>query len=201
MQGDNEFPADGLNNIISSDNLLISRIKQGDKAAFSKIVTKYQKKIYQHVYRMVLDHDQADDITQEVFIKAYRAIDDFRGESGLYTWLYRIAVNYSLNYLKKRKAEKTISLELVDTEIKTDEKQITDNIDEKDKVKLIEWAISTLPEQQRSVFSLRFYERISYEEISVIMDRSVGAVKANYFHAFKKISALLKEKLKESFYK
>ncbi|MCX7878330.1 MAG: sigma-70 family RNA polymerase sigma factor [Ignavibacteria bacterium] len=182
----------------NDDGSLISRFKNGDRKAFDIIVLKYQKKIYGHVYRMVLNHDEADDITQEVFIKIYRSISGFRGDSSLYTWIYKIAVNYTLNYLKKRKSDKTVSMELLPNDIYANTDKLGDEIDQENRLRLIENAIASLPDQQRTVFSLRYYDKMSYDEISTVMNRSVGAVKANYFHAFKKISDYLKEKLKEN---
>jgi RNA polymerase sigma-70 factor (ECF subfamily) len=144
----------------------------------------------------VNSHDDADDITQEVFIKVYSALKNFREESNLFTWLYRIATNYSINHIKKVKSKNVVSIEVVTDPIETDDKKTDELMDEEKRRALLMEAISTLPAQQRAVFNLRYYEELSYEEIAGIMKRSVGGIKANYFHAVKKLSEYLKTRLK-----
>ncbi len=145
---------------------------------------------------MVLDHDDADDITQNVFIKLHSAIKDFRGESALFTYLYKMAVNFSLNHIKKVK-----NRQLKETVINNDMiNNISDNdnnpsdFDSENRSKLIAEAVAVLPDRQRAVFNMRFYDELSYEEISKILNKSVGGLKANYFHAFKKIQSFLNNK-------
>ncbi|MBI5402402.1 MAG: sigma-70 family RNA polymerase sigma factor [Ignavibacteriae bacterium] len=159
---------------------------------------KYQKKIYWVTRKFVLNHDDADDITQEVFVKLYKSLSDFRGESALYTYIYKMAVNYSLNHIKKTKTTSSVTKGLDDEafRIKSGEKNPDENYDNKLNSGIIKEAIQSLPEQQRTVFTLRFYEELSYEEIAKITNTSVGGLKANYFHAFKKIRTIIKEKTK-----
>lgn len=183
-------------NLQSSDSEIISDFLKGNSSSFNFIVLKYQKKVYWVVRRMVLDHDDADDITQEVFIKLYRTMSDFRGESSLFTYLYKIAVNYSLNHLKKNrnKFEKLKNIDEESYNIKDSSKSQDAMMADKEREKLLKDAMLALPDQQRAVFSLRFYDELSYEEISKILGKSVGGMKANYFHALKKIQSFLLEK-------
>ena len=183
-------------NIQSDDNELIESFKNGNRYAFNLIVLKYQKKIYWLARKMVIDHDDADDITQEVFIKLYRSIDKYRGESKFYTYLYKIAVNLSLNHLNKNKRNysRKIDLNSEAYRISSKEKSSDEFLDEKERTKILEEAISTLPEQQRAVFNLRFYDNLSYDEIGKMLNKSTGGMKANYFHAVKNIEGFLRKK-------
>lgn len=187
--------ADNIN-IQSEDKEIIQSFNSGNKNAFNFIVLKYQKKIYWLIRKFVLDHDDADDLTQEVFLKLYKSLSDFRGDSTLYTYLYRIAVNYSLNHLKKNKTISGYKKDL-DSEvfkIKSNEPDSAEIFDKEINAKIIKKAIESLPEQQRAVFTLRFYEELPYDEIASVLGTSVGGLKANYFHAFKKIQSYLKDK-------
>lgn len=183
-------------NINSEDKEIIDSFIKGNKSAFNLIVLKYQKKIYWVIRKFVLDHDDADDITQEVFLKLYKVLGDFRGESAFFTYLYKMAVNFSLNHIKKNKIT-TANTKDIDNEVfrlKSEDKNADEEYDENIDANFIRRAIQTLPEQQRTVFTLRFYEELSYGEIAKITETSVGGLKANYFHAFKKIQTLIKEK-------
>jgi RNA polymerase sigma-70 factor (ECF subfamily) len=144
---------------------------------------------------MVQDHDEADDITQEVFIKVYSALKDFREESNLFTWLYRIATNYSINHIKKTKTRNTVSVEMILEPIESGDKAADELMDEQNRRQILEAAINTLPEQQRAAFNLRYYEQLPYDEIAEILGKSVGGIKANYFHAMKKIGEYVKGKI------
>lgn len=183
-------------NIQSEDKDIIESFNNGNKNAFNLIVLKYQKRVYWLVRKFVLDHDDADDLTQEVFLKLYKSIGDFRGDSALYTYIYKIAVNFSLNHIKKNKVLSTYKKDL-DSEvykIKSNELNSDELYDNNITSKMIRNAIDSLPEQQRAVFTLRFYEELPYEEIATILGTTVGGLKANYFHAFKKIQSYLIEK-------
>lgn len=179
-------------NINSDDIELINSVKEGNLKAFNLLVRKYQKRVYLLIRKMVLNHDDADDITQEVFIKLYSSINEFRGESKFFTYLYRIAVNYSLNHLVKHKKTLLRTGNIEDSNIPSKDLKADELIDARQKTLLLEKAIGSLPEQQRAVFNLRYYENLSYEEISQIMNKSTGGMKANYFHAVKKIEKFLK---------
>lgn len=183
-------------NIQSDDKDIIESFNSGDKNAFNLIVLKYQKRIYWVVRKFVLDHDDADDITQEVFLKLYKSIGNFRGDSALFTYIYKIAVNYSLNHIKKNKVLSNYKKDF-DSEvfkIKSDETNSDEKYDKNIDANIIRDAIQILPEKQRAVFTLRFYEELPYEEIANILGTSAGGLKANYFHAFKKIQSFLIKK-------
>ena len=145
---------------------------------------------------MVNSHDDADDLTQEVFIKIYSALKDFREESNLFTWLYRIATNYSINHIRKAKVRNTVSFDIITEQVVSRDKRSDEAVDEKTRRIFLAEAIETLPAQQRAVFNLRYNENLSYEDISKIMNKSVGGIKANYFHAVKKLGDYLKTKMR-----
>lgn len=190
------------NNLIdinSDDSILIESIKEGNERAFNFLVLKYQKRIYWIIRKMVSDHDEADDITQEVFIRVYKSINDFRGDSSFFTYLYRIAINLSLNFLNRNKRINSKKGDF-DTEvykISTNERSADKLFDDKRNEKILKAAIEELPAQQRAVFVLRFFDNLAYEEISKIMNRTTGGLKANYFHAIKKLQTILKPHLKD----
>jgi len=172
---------------------LISRFKNGNESAFNLLVIKYQKKLYSLIYKFVLDQDETNDLLQEVFIKVYNSIGSFREVSGFYTWLYRITINMTLNNIKKNKSVKFTSLEEVNV-AGTDETKILDNLNNNSKIQFLKYAVSQLPQHQKIIFCLRHYEGLSYQEIAEITGESVGGLKANYFHAFAKISEIMKDK-------
>jgi len=182
-----------------TDSELIRDFKNGDIRGYNEIVRKYQQQVYWIVRKMVNSHDDADDLTQEVFIKVYSALNDFREESNLFTWLYRIAVNYSINHIRKVKIRNTVSFEVVTDPVETKDKKSDELIDEETRRKHLEAAVETLPARQRAVFNMRYYDELSYDEISKILKKSVGGVKANYFHAVKKLGEYLKVKMKSEY--
>ena len=170
-----------------SDLELVRLFQNGDESAFNQLVLRYQERIYWVARRFVNDHEAADDVTQDVFVKAYESLRDFRAESSFYTWLYRIAVNIALNALRRRKVKEFFRIDEL-FEIEDPGTQAPDEAVERDEDRaLIEQAIALLPNKQRSVFLLRFYEEMPYEEIAKILKTSVGGLKANYFHAVRKI--------------
>lgn len=182
-----------------TDSELIRDYKNGDIRGYNEIVRRYQQQVYWLIRKMVNSHDDADDITQEVFIKIHTALKDFREESNLFTWLYRIATNYSINHIRKVKVKNTVNFEIVTEPIESREKKTDELIDEENRRKILEEAIETLPSQQRAVFNMRYYDELSYDDISKILKRSVGGIKANYFHAVKKLGFYLKIKKKMEF--
>ena len=154
--------------------------------AFNLIVKKYQKRIYFHIRRLVIVHDDADDITQNTFIKAWTGLENFKKESQLYTWLYRIATNEAITFLNSKR--KKFFLPIVDVEEELSNKLESDPLFSGDKIQLkLQKAILSLPEKQRVVFNMKYYDELKYEEISAVLGTSVGALKASYHHAVKKI--------------
>lgn len=174
-----------------NDFELIKRFLAGDEAAFNKIVSKYQQKIYWHARRMVGNHIDADEIVQEVLIVLYKKLASFKFKSSLYTWIYKITSTRSLNLLRKQKVREFFSFEDAE-DIKTSSDQdIIKTLESKERIEKLEKVLKTLPAKQREVFILRHFDELSYEEISEITGKSVGGLKANYFHAFKKISDIM----------
>lgn len=159
--------------------------------AFEVLVDTYKQRLYWHIRRIVLNHDDADDVLQNTFIKVFKNIEGFKGESKLYSWMYRIATNESLTLLKK-KARK---LDIGNGELRD---QMLDNLRadvyfEGDEIQLkLQKAIATLPEKQKLVFNMKYFEELKYTEISEILETSVGGLKASYHLAVKKIEAYVK---------
>ena len=158
---------------------------------FNEMVRRFHSRIYWAARRMVKSHEDADDIAQEVFVRAYSALANFRGESGIYTWLYRIAINLSINHLRKQKVRKLLDISDYIPFLGKDAEQDKGMIHDEN-VSLIEKAIETLPEKQRAVFIMRYYDEMPYEQISAILGTSVGGLKANFHHAVKKVAAYVK---------
>ena len=160
------------------------------EAAFTRLVREYQEPLYWQIRRMVVIHDDADDVLQNTFIKAWSAIDSFRQESRLQTWLFRIAINESLNHLSKKKQV----LSLDQTEIGIADTLASDSYFDGDEVqKQFQTAINSLPEKQRLVFNLKYFDEMKYEDMSDMLGTSIGALKASYHHAVRKISAFFED--------
>ena len=160
------------------------------EAAFTRLVREYQEPLYWQIRRMVVIHDDADDVLQNTFIKAWSAIDSFRQESRLQTWLFRIAINESLNHLSMKKQV----LSLDQTEIGIADTLASDSYFDGDEVqKQFQTAINSLPEKQRLVFNLKYFDEMKYEDMSDMLGTSIGALKASYHHAVKKISAFFND--------
>lgn len=160
--------------------------------AFEAIVDTYQERLYWHIRRMVLSHDNADDVLQNTFIKIWKGLASFRGDSKVYTWLYRIATNEALSFLKANKTE-TVDFDKVEYSQSHDlQSDVYYNGDEIH-AKLME-ALETLPEKQKLVFNLKYFDEMKYEEMSDVLGTSVGALKASYHHAVNKIKEHLLQK-------
>jgi RNA polymerase sigma-70 factor (ECF subfamily) len=158
---------------------------------FNLLVRQFQKRLYWHIRKIVLDHDDADDILQNVFIKAYHGLDKFRGESKILTWLYRIATNESISFLNSKK--KRFLIPIADVENQLSKNLEADNYFSGDHIQMkLQQAILTLPEKQRLVFNMKYFEEMKYEDMSEILGTSVGALKASYHHAVKKIEDFFK---------
>lgn len=159
--------------------------------AFNLLVRQYQKKLYWHIRKILLDHDDTDDVLQNVFIKVWKSLDGFKQESQLYTWLYRIATNESITFLNQKKKRAGVPLDDVSSFLAANLE--SDNYFKGDEIQaLLQKAILTLPDKQRIVFNMKYFEEMKYEEMSGVLDTSVGALKASYHHAVKKIEEYLK---------
>jgi RNA polymerase sigma factor (sigma-70 family) len=154
--------------------------------AFTSIIRKYQEKLYWHIRRMLVDHDDTNDVLQNMFIKVWNGLENFREDAQLYTWLYRIATNESLTFIEQKKKRSAVSLSDVEeglsNQVKADRHFDPNKLEWK-----LQLAIQKLPEKQRVVFNLRYYDEMPYEEMSRVLETSQGALKASYHHAVKKI--------------
>jgi RNA polymerase sigma factor (sigma-70 family) len=176
-------------NIDDKELLLLFRQAESKEKAYTAIIKKYQEKLYWHIRRMVVEHEDANDVLQNMFIKVWKGLENFREDSQLYTWLYRIATNECLTFLEQQKRKATVSMS--DEESGLSNKVKADsNFD----ANRLEWklqlAIQHLPEKQRLVFNLRYYDEMPYEEMSKVLETSEGALKASYHHAAKKLRTL-----------
>lgn len=158
--------------------------------AFNLLVREYQKRLYWHIRKIIIDHDDTDDVLQNVFIKVWRNLGNFKEESQLFTWMYRIATNESINFLNAKKKRAGIPLDDVSAflanNLESDSYYKGDEIQTK-----LQKAILTLPDKQRIVFNMKYFDEMKYEEMSKILETSVGALKASYHHAVKKIEDYL----------
>ena len=177
-----------------SDERIIELYSCGmQEEAFRGIVDAYTERLYWHIRRFLCSHEDSNDLLQDIFIKIWSALPTFRGESKLYTWLYRIATNEVLNYLRKQKFKALISFDNASAML---ERKIDDDIyfNGDQLQRELHKAIQRLPEKQRIVFSLRYFDEMKYEDISEITGTSVGALKASYHHAYNKIKEELQKK-------
>ena len=190
-KSENKKNAMALTDRSDAELLIQFRNPETKEAAFTAIIKKYQEKLYWHIRRMVVDHDDANDVLQNVFIRVWNGLENFREDAQLYTWLYRIATNESLTFLEQQKKRSAVSLSDVETglsnKIKADKHFDPNRLEWK-----LQVAIQQLPEKQRLVFNLRYYDEMPYEEMSRILETSEGALKASYHHAVKKIEEYIK---------
>ena len=173
------------------DALIIAKFAEEStrEEAFRLLLKKYQQKIYWHVRRMVIDHDDADDVVQDIFVKVWKNLGNFREDSQLYTWLYRIATNECITFLNKKKQKQNVSLD-DDTTAYLAETLADGNYFNVDRAQMkLQQALLTLPEKQKLVFNMKYFEDMKYEEISEVRGTSVGALRASYHLAVKKIEA------------
>ncbi len=161
--------------------------------AFSAVIHKYQEQLYWQIRKLVIDHEDTSDVLQNTLLKAWQALDNFRADSKLSTWLYTIAHNESISFLTKRQNEMDMTIDDPDGYM-MDTQEADNYFDGDEAQKLLLEAIATLPAKQREVFNMRYYDELPYEEISLITGTSVGALKASYHFAVEKISAFLRKK-------
>ena len=178
---------------MTTEATLISQLKSPEARndAFRILVNEYKERLYWHIRRIVLNHDDADDVLQNTFIKVFRNIHNFKGESALYSWMYRIATNESITFINQKAKKSGITSEAI-------QEQMANNLTadvyfDGDEIQLkLQKAIATLPEKQKLVFNMKYFQEMKYDEISEILETSVGALKASYHHAVKKIESELK---------
>ena len=187
-----------LNDLQSSKDMTDDQIlsllqnKASYEQGFRVLMETYQERLYWHIRKMVYEHEDANDVIQNTFIKVYRSIERFEGKSKLYTWLYRIATNESITFLNKKKKKSTDSIDDKDANLSNRLK--ADDYFDGDEIQLqLQLALDELPEKQKIVFNMRYFDEMSYADMSEILETSVGALKASYHHASKKIESYLRK--------
>ena len=183
-----------MNNYNEKEIIALLQDPSRQHEAFGCIVKEYSEQLYWQIRRMVLSHDDANDILQNTFIKAWTNIDYFRGDAKMSTWLYRIALNECLTFLNKQRANSQLSIDETDAEMLNQLESDT-YFDGDHTQKIFLKAIHSLPEKQQMVFNLKYFKEMKYEEISEILGTSIGALKASYHHAVKKIETFLEKHL------
>jgi len=172
--------------------MALFRVQKSRESAFSLIVAKYQERLYWHIRKLLIDHQDTDDTLQNTFIKVWTGLGNFREDSGLYTWLYRIATNEALTFLNNKKRRFLLPLADIDRHLANSLEQ--DPYFNGDELQLkLQKALLTLPEKQRLVFNMKYFDEMKYEDMAGILDTSVGALKASFHHAVKKIEKYIAE--------
>lgn len=174
-----------------ADKDIIEKLKTTNNRdeVFSLLVAKYQERLYWHIRKIVISHDDTDDILQNSFLKIWKALDSFKGDSSFYTWIYRIATNETFSYLKTRERQKALSMDDGESSIISSLK--SDHHFDGNELQLrLQKYILLLPPKQRLIFNMKYFDELKYEEIADITNNSIGALKASYHHAVKKIKAM-----------
>ena len=182
-----------VENISDQEILNLLKADHTFEKGFRWLMGKYQERLYWHIRRMVVDHEDANDVIQNTFIKAWKGLDNFRADSKLYTWLYRIATNESITFINKRKKQRSEDLESEEAYQHNSYLVADDYFDGSEAEKKLYEALETLPDKQRAVFQLRYFEDMKYDDISEVTGTSVGGLKASYHHAVKKIEQYILE--------
>ncbi|MDE5629179.1 MAG: RNA polymerase sigma factor [Muribaculaceae bacterium] len=176
-------------------NTLESRLRDPKtvREAFNEVVSQYSEPLYWQIRRLVQSHDDADDLLQNTFLKAWSSLENFRGDAKLSTWLYKIAINESLSFLERERKHRHLSID--DEEVSVAEPLAPETIPDGEELsRMLHAAIATLPEKQRIVFGMKYFDDMKYEDMSEILGTSVGALKASYHLAVKKIEQYFKER-------
>lgn len=182
-------PAARARGLRDDDRASIEACRRGEREAFDRLVERYQRDVYRICYRYVNDHHDASDMAQEVFLRAYKALDRFRGDSAFSTWLYRIAVNACLNF---RALRRPVTQELPET-LADPVPLATSRVERDDEARRVRAAVGRLPEKQRATLILKIYHELTHEEVAEILGSTVGTVKANLFHALGNLRRLVGE--------
>jgi len=175
-----------------AENTLIAQLKDPltQEQAFRTLMSQYKERLYWHIRKIVISHDDADDVLQNTFIKVYRNINNFKAESKLYSWMYRIATNESITFINKRAKQNNVDVN--EMQYKLVESLEADVYFDGDEIQLqLQKAIAILPQKQQLVFNMKYFDDMKYKDISEVLDTSVGALKASYHHAVKKIENFL----------
>jgi RNA polymerase sigma-70 factor (ECF subfamily) len=180
---------------LTDETVLIEQLKnvQTREKAFRELISLYKERLYWHIRKIVISHDDTDDVLQNTFIKVYRNIGKFNQESKLFSWMYRIATNESISFINKRAKERNVAVSEMHEQLTSSLE--SDNYFSGEEIqKILQMAIATLPQKQQLVFNMKYFDDLKYTEISEILGTTVGALKASYFHAVKKIESYIKNK-------
>ncbi len=172
---------------------LVSQLQSATtkEVAFRNLISQYKERLYWHIRKIVISHDDTDDVLQNTFIKVFKSIQNFKGESKLYSWMYRIATNEAITFLNKKAKQNNV--DIADYKQQIVSTLTSDHWFSGDEIQIIlQKAIAKLPQKQQLVFNMKYFDEMKYQEISEILDTSVGALKASYFHAVKKIEEFIK---------
>lgn len=180
-------------NVKTDDHQLVRDFLSGNEQSFNILAGKYHERIYWHARKMLGDHDDAHDIVQQVLLVMHSKLKTFNFSSALYTWIYKITATRSLNLIKKKKLKRIFSFSSDEAVDNYGYENIIENIETKERFLRMEKHLNSLPVKQRQVFVMRNYDDLHYEEISKITGKSIGALKANYFHAFRKMKELMEK--------
>lgn len=178
---------------MTGENTLVSQLQNAStkEAAFRALISQYKERLYWHIRKIVISHDDTDDVLQNTFIKIFKSIDNFKGESKLYSWMYRIATNEAITFLNKKAKQHNVDIsdykQTIVSNLKSDDWFSGDEIQI-----ILQKAIASLPQKQQLVFNMKYFDNMKYNEISEVLETSVGALKASYFHAVKKIEQFIK---------
>jgi len=181
--------------IEDSEILNLFQNEQSREKAFTLLVKKYQERLYWHIRRMLVHHEDTNDVLQNMFVKIWRSLANFRQDSSLYTWMYRIATNETLTYLEQQKKRRSLSISddgselgnVLSNSLKAEKGFDPNNLEWK-----LQLAIQSLPEKQRAVFTLRYYDEMPYEKMAEVLETSEGSLKASYHHAAKKVEEFIR---------
>ena len=188
-------PMSKIIEIEDSEILNLFQNEQTREKAFSLLVKKYQERLYWHIRRMLVHHEDTNDVLQNMFVKIWRSLANFRQDSSLYTWMYRIATNETLTYLEQQKKRRSLSISddgselgsILSNSLKAEKGFDANNLEWK-----LQLAIQSLPEKQRAVFTLRYYDEMPYEKMAEVLETSEGSLKASYHHAAKKVEEFIR---------
>lgn len=178
---------------MQEEELLVSQLKNPDsqEQAFRTLMSLYKERLYWHIRKIVLSHDDTDDVLQNTFIKIFKNIHSFKENSKLYSWMYRIATNEAITFINKKAKNQQVDISELQYKM-ADELQDDQNYSGDEIQQLLQKAIFTLPQKQQLVFNMKYFDEMKYTDMSEVLDTSVGALKASYFHAVKKIEEFLK---------
>lgn len=179
---------------MTSEIALISELQNAKtkEVAFKKLLSQYKERLYWHIRKIVISHDDANDVLQNTFVKIFKNIDNFKAESKLYSWMYRIATNEAISFINKKAKNK--SVDITDYQQKMVSNLEDDNWFSGNEIQtILQKAIATLPQKQQLVFNMKYFDDLKYKEISEILETSVGGLKASYYHAVKKIEQFIKK--------